>query len=106
MLEQSQNTREALRKFSLKNLAKKALEKLHPPPLKTGSVVYKEGLGFYIQPNDDEYAVVGFPPIQQKNFETLPENYHIDDKVRFSLEPNHDGNARTVSKYKKPLFKL
>lgn len=65
------------------------------PPTNTGVLVQREGLGYYIQPDDDEYAVVGFPEL---GHDELPEGFNVGDKIRFSMDPNRSANATRYSK--------
>jgi len=61
----------------------------------TGIVVEKDGLGVYIQPDDDDHAVVGF---NLKPLNEVPEGLKLGDKVKFVVEDPKDTNATTWSK--------
>jgi len=61
-----------------------------------GRVAYKDHLGFFIQPADDEIALVGFNNVDPNE---LPEGFAVGDKVEFVLDQKSKGvNASKWSK--------
>ena len=60
-----------------------------------GTVVEKNGLGVYIQPDDDDRVVVGFNLLPLNE---VPEGLKIGDRVKFVVEDPRDTNATVWSK--------
>ncbi len=73
----------------------KSVKEEEAPLIETGVLVHREGLGYYIQPDDDNHAVVGFPELRP---DELPEGFEVGDKIRFNMDPERSGNAARYSK--------
>jgi len=54
----------------------------------SGVVTHINGLGYFIQPDDRDNAVVGFNKIDP---DKLPESFKIGDKVTFFLDEESQG---------------
>lgn len=61
-----------------------------------GVVAFKDGLGFFIQPEDDERALVGFLDVDPNK---LPEGFEVGQKVKFKLDRESQG--ANASKWEK-----
>lgn len=61
-----------------------------------GVVTFKDGLGFFIQPEDDDRAIVGFLDVDPNK---LPEGFEVGQKVKFKLDRESRGTS--ASKWEK-----
>jgi len=63
----------------------------------SGVLTHVERIGYFIQPDDDKTAVVGFPGLKP---EERPTGLKLGDRIEFTMDPDRSGNAATYSKVK------
>ena len=65
-----------------------------------GIVREAPGLGVYIQPSDDDKAVINFERDMHPggDFDKCPNGFEIGDQIEFTIDPESKVNAKVVRK--------
>lgn len=58
-------------------------EKAFHEKVRSGTVIHKEGLGYFIVPDGDPNGIVDLPDV---GYNELPAGYNVGDRVKFKLD--------------------